>query len=591
MKVLTVLAIGALGLWAMAACKVSGAVQCQEDGHCDLETGGACLRNPDTKRRWCSYPAANCPAGFRWSDLDVGDGVAGTCVPVLALDRTAPVIIDRSPSPDTQGVSPTTLISVKFSEAIDPESVTADSLRLVDQGGNPVEASFVTTGADVILTPEVPLDPRLDYRITVTPALTDFADNGLPDEASWGFRTKEAEWSQPVLLEQEQSKKAVFVDAASAGDVVAVTWAFQSCTGSTCAAANEIWAAVRKSGTWGPAIKLATTGPRLQEPRVGVSPEGVTVVLWSQEGVESPGKLFSARHDGASWSEPTMVSEFRDGRLIISSITPAPDGALDVVWFDKILHHRARFWESRFIIALGWQSPVLLGESLANVTTLPSVAPGATPLMVRVDRLEEHLVASRRMGGTWSSEVPLAAISSQPAFAHVAASGEHATAIWATDHVYSRSFVNGAWEAVTQIDAAQAPLPLPAIGPKQAPTYLANGTVLALWTTENEVWQAARPQNQPWGPSFAIDAAAQPAEGLRLVAGRRRALALWRNTDLIANEYNEATGWRGPGAAESQAAAISGSTIVYDESTNSFLAVWLQSNVAGLVDVVASNYR
>lgn len=195
------------------------------------------------------------------------------------------------------------------------------------------------------------------------------------------------------------------------------------------------------------------------------------------------------------------------------------------------------------------------------------------------------------MGGTWSSEVPLAAISSQPAFAHVAASGEHATAIWATDHVYSRSFVNGAWEAVTQIDAAQAPLPLPAIGPKQAPTYLANGTVLALWTTENEVWQAARPQNQPWGPSFAIDAAAQPAEGLRLVAGRRRALALWRNTDLIANEYNEATGWRGPGAAESQAAAISGSTIVYDESTNSFLAVWLQSNVAGLVDVVASNYR
>jgi hypothetical protein len=50
-------------LLLMMGCKVSGSVQCQEDEHCDLETGGACLRNPDTKRCWCSYPAADCPEG------------------------------------------------------------------------------------------------------------------------------------------------------------------------------------------------------------------------------------------------------------------------------------------------------------------------------------------------------------------------------------------------------------------------------------------------------------------------------------------------------------------------------------------------
>jgi hypothetical protein len=55
-------------------------VECKEDGNCDLAPGGLCNTNLTTGNQWCTYPDPECPTGRRWSDLDVGDGVSGTCV-------------------------------------------------------------------------------------------------------------------------------------------------------------------------------------------------------------------------------------------------------------------------------------------------------------------------------------------------------------------------------------------------------------------------------------------------------------------------------------------------------------------------------
>lgn len=53
-------------------------VQCIEDANCDRFDGGAC-RSAPSGHHWCSYPDSECPSGYRYSDLDVGDGVSGTC--------------------------------------------------------------------------------------------------------------------------------------------------------------------------------------------------------------------------------------------------------------------------------------------------------------------------------------------------------------------------------------------------------------------------------------------------------------------------------------------------------------------------------
>ena len=55
-------------------------VQCVEDANCNRFSGGFCHTNIETGNRWCKYPDSECSSGYRYSDLDVGDGVSATCV-------------------------------------------------------------------------------------------------------------------------------------------------------------------------------------------------------------------------------------------------------------------------------------------------------------------------------------------------------------------------------------------------------------------------------------------------------------------------------------------------------------------------------
>jgi hypothetical protein len=82
-------------LVGMFGCASRKDVPCNEDEHCDLEQGGACLAGSSAS--WCAYPDTTCPSGFRFSDFDVGDGVSGQCVgaPVCMshenCDASAPI--------------------------------------------------------------------------------------------------------------------------------------------------------------------------------------------------------------------------------------------------------------------------------------------------------------------------------------------------------------------------------------------------------------------------------------------------------------------------------------------------------------------
>ncbi len=71
--------------WLLVALAVSWScfpaaqdVQCLEDANCNRFTDGVC-RSAASGNRWCSYPDAVCPSGYRYSDLDVGDEVSGAC--------------------------------------------------------------------------------------------------------------------------------------------------------------------------------------------------------------------------------------------------------------------------------------------------------------------------------------------------------------------------------------------------------------------------------------------------------------------------------------------------------------------------------
>jgi hypothetical protein len=72
-----------LGLFSLALAVVASAcggranVQCEMNSNCDLSGGGVCTEVND--HHWCAYPDPGCPSGYRYSDLDIGDGLSGMC--------------------------------------------------------------------------------------------------------------------------------------------------------------------------------------------------------------------------------------------------------------------------------------------------------------------------------------------------------------------------------------------------------------------------------------------------------------------------------------------------------------------------------
>jgi hypothetical protein len=75
--------VATLGM-AMFACHEAADVPCQDDSNCDLAPNGLCVA-ASSETRWCAYPDTTCSSGYRYSDLDVGDGVGATCAAGFSL--------------------------------------------------------------------------------------------------------------------------------------------------------------------------------------------------------------------------------------------------------------------------------------------------------------------------------------------------------------------------------------------------------------------------------------------------------------------------------------------------------------------------
>lgn len=65
-------------------------VPCERNEDCDLTTGGICKAAP-SGNQWCAYPDSSCESGIRFSDVNVGDDLAGTCTEVEVYKLTVSI--------------------------------------------------------------------------------------------------------------------------------------------------------------------------------------------------------------------------------------------------------------------------------------------------------------------------------------------------------------------------------------------------------------------------------------------------------------------------------------------------------------------
>lgn len=106
-------------------------------------------------------------------------------------DTIVPTVVDITPPMNAVGVPLDQIITIVFSEPLDPTSVTPTNVQLI-YDGQPVPASVSLSGSTITLTPMSPLDAGHFYNVRLR-NLRDLANNDTQDTIfPYSFRAAEA---------------------------------------------------------------------------------------------------------------------------------------------------------------------------------------------------------------------------------------------------------------------------------------------------------------------------------------------------------------------------------------------------------------
>ena len=124
------------------------------------------------------FPTSSYNATNYWVDVDFNPGNVNT---------PPPTVTAQTPAAGAANVSTITPVSVTFSEAIQPSTI---SFTLTDASGNPVSGSlsYDATSNTATFTPNTPLSTSTQYTATISGA-TDYYDNTLATPVTWSFTT------------------------------------------------------------------------------------------------------------------------------------------------------------------------------------------------------------------------------------------------------------------------------------------------------------------------------------------------------------------------------------------------------------------
>jgi N-acetylneuraminic acid mutarotase len=175
-------------------------------------------------------PAANLQVGVTYT-ATVTTGVKDTTGNALATayvwsftitpDITPPTVVQSSPPSGASGIGTSSVVWVRFSEAMDPATISAATILLSDNLNNPVSGtvtySYVTpsqdvTFTDVTFTPAANLQVSTTYTATVTTGVKDTAGNALATAYAWSFTTAPAvDITPPTVISTSPANGATCV--------------------------------------------------------------------------------------------------------------------------------------------------------------------------------------------------------------------------------------------------------------------------------------------------------------------------------------------------------------------------------------------
>jgi len=116
-------------------------------------------------------------------------------------DSTPPTVQTVYPHSGATGVSTTTMPSIKFSEAMNPNTINSANITISGLSSTDYSVTYDFWDGGVDITKNTPFSPLSAYTVTITTNVKDLRGNWLRDQYQWSFTTGSADTTPPTVLQ------------------------------------------------------------------------------------------------------------------------------------------------------------------------------------------------------------------------------------------------------------------------------------------------------------------------------------------------------------------------------------------------------
>lgn len=254
---------------------------------------------------------------------DAEDGEEGCDNGYCVAGNPPPSVVSVSPADQASDVEPGTEIVIEFSEALDPASVTASNIQLLD-GEEPIPGELSHEDTTVVFKPQFPLGLLGQYDVAVSTGVTDVEGAPLLDEFASSLVVRDGAWTTTPVVKEPIVALSGTLPLTDAGEAL-LSWVMRTSPDHACPTKAQWFSAGKSLGT---ATMLTTEGSKTCSlPHASVGASGDGLVLWHELSGAQWGAR-AAQFKAGTWSAATPVSN-----------TKVPGSAVSAVGTDGVSHH------------------------------------------------------------------------------------------------------------------------------------------------------------------------------------------------------------------------------------------------------------
>lgn len=226
-----------------------------------------------------------------------GGGAGDGPVPVLP---EPPVVVSVSPDNGETQAEPGDRIRIKFSEGLDPSTVTSDSILIYD-GETPIGGELEYSGVTAEFTPDQRLDLLGEYSVVVTTEITDVGGTAMTEDFSSSFTVRDGAWREELLVQNAEGALArtLIAPVIDANGNALIVWG-QAKAGES--VPSVFGRAFAPGADFGEPFEIDQTDAACNDISVGTNAAGEAIVTWTEErgGAE---EVWTRRLSGAQLAD------------------------------------------------------------------------------------------------------------------------------------------------------------------------------------------------------------------------------------------------------------------------------------------------